>query len=131
MTEQVIQEIKLLLQSPKNIVIVPHKNPDGDAMGSTLGLYHYLKKYNHDAVIIAPNDYPDFLKWMPGENTVLKFDSQFDTCLNYIEKADIIFTLDFNALNRAGDMESELAKSNGVKIMIDHHQQPDKRCAFR
>ena len=130
MTEQVIKEIKLLLQSPKNIVIVPHKNPDGDAMGSTLGLYHYLKKYNHDAVIIAPNDYPDFLKWMPGENSVLKFDSQFDACSNYIEKADIIFTLDFNALNRAGDMESALAKSNGIKIMIDHHQQPDNYASY-
>ena len=125
MTEQAIQEIKFLIQSPKKIVIVPHKNPDGDAMGSTLGLYHYLKKYNHDAVIIAPNDYPDFLKWMPSENTVLKFDSQTNTCEERIEKADVIFTLDFNALNRAGDMETVLSKSNAVKIMIDHHQQPD------
>lgn len=125
MTKQEIHEIKELLQSPKKIVIVPHKNPDGDAMGSTLGLYHYLKKYKHDTVVIAPNDYPDFLKWMPDENTVLKFDSQYDICKSIIKEADIIFTLDFNALNRAGDMEASLEKSSAIKIMIDHHQQPD------
>lgn len=125
MTEQAIQEIKVLIQSPKKIVIVPHKNPDGDAMGSTLGLYHYLKKYNHDAVIIAPNDYPDFLKWMPNENTVLKYESKTDSCNEIIAETDIIFTLDFNALNRAGNMELALQESNAVKIMIDHHQQPD------
>lgn len=125
MTKQEIQEIKELLQSPKKIVIVPHKNPDGDAIGSTLGLYHYLKKYKHDVVVIAPNDYPDFLKWMPDENTVLKFDSQSDVCKSIIDEANIIFTLDFNALNRTGDMEESLEKSSALKIMIDHHQQPD------
>ena len=125
MTKQEIQEIKELLQSPKKIVIVPHKNPDGDAIGSTLGLYHYLKKYKHEAVVIAPNDYPDFLKWMPNENTVLKFDSQSDLCKTLIDEADILFTLDFNALNRTGDMKGSLEKSNALKIMIDHHQQPD------
>lgn len=125
MTEQEIQEVKDLLQSPKKIVIVPHKNPDGDAMGSTLGLYHYLKKYNHDAVIIAPNDYPEFLKWMPSEDTVVKYDSQKEGANALIEESDIIFTLDFNALNRAGEMEAALKESQAIKIMIDHHQQPD------
>lgn len=125
MTEQEIQEIKELLQSPKKIVIVPHKNPDGDAIGSTLGLCQYLKLYNHDAIIIAPNDYPDFLKWMPNEKTVLKFDAQTDKSQKLIAQADIIFTLDFNALNRTGDMAASLEKSEALKIMIDHHQQPD------
>ncbi|WP_223034035.1 DHH family phosphoesterase [Hanstruepera marina] len=125
MTEQAIQEVKVLLQSPKQIVIVPHKNPDGDAMGSTLGLYHFLKKFNHDVTVIAPNDYPDFLKWLPSDNTVLKFDTQANVCNKLIEHANIIFTLDFNALNRAGDMEFALQESRAIKIMIDHHQQPD------
>jgi phosphoesterase RecJ-like protein len=120
-----IPEIKTLLSSPKNVVIVPHKNPDGDAMGSTLGLYHYLKMYNHNAVVIAPNDYPDFLKWMPGDNTVLKFESQQDESKALIENADIIFTLDFNAFHRAGDMAEALEASDTTKLMIDHHQQPD------
>ncbi|WP_250434257.1 DHH family phosphoesterase [Hanstruepera flava] len=125
MTEQAIQEVKVLLQSPKQIVIVPHKNPDGDAMGSTLGLYHFLRKFNHETTVIAPNDYPEFLKWLPNEDTVLKYDSQSDVCNKLIEDADIIFTLDFNALNRAGDMEFSLQESRAIKIMIDHHQQPD------
>jgi phosphoesterase RecJ-like protein len=76
MNKEDINSIKELLSSPKQIVIIPHKNPDGDAIGSTLGLLHYLKQYNHNAVIIAPNDYPDFLKWMPGESSILKYDHQ-------------------------------------------------------
>lgn len=125
MTEQDIKEIKALLIAPKHIVIVPHKNPDGDAMGSTLGLYHYLLKNNHEVTIIAPNDYPDFLKWLPGHEHVIIHESDKNHSERLIEEADIIFTLDFNALHRAGEMEIPLAKSNAIKIMIDHHQQPD------
>jgi phosphoesterase RecJ-like protein len=125
MTDADILEIKPLLSKPKEIVIVPHKNPDGDAIGSTLGLYHYLKKYNHNAVVIAPNDYPNFLKWIPGESSILKFESQQEEAKTRIEKADIIFTLDFNALHRIGDMGTPIEKSSALKIMIDHHQQPD------
>ena len=121
-----ISEIKALLSTPKNIVIVPHRNPDGDAMGSTLGLYHYLKLYHHNATIIAPNDYPDFLKWLPGDDSVLKFENNPDTSNPLIETADLIFTLDFNAFHRAGHQMAEvLEKSEATKIMIDHHQQPD------
>ncbi|MBQ0788306.1 MAG: bifunctional oligoribonuclease/PAP phosphatase NrnA [Oceanihabitans sp.] len=125
MKKQDITDIKTLLQSPKKIVIVPHKNPDGDAIGSTLGLYLYLLKYHHEVRVIAPNDYPDFLKWMPSEATVLKYDTQTEASETLIQQAEIIFTLDFNALNRTGDMEPALAKSEAIKIMIDHHQQPD------
>ena len=120
-----ISNIKALLNTPKKIVIVPHKNPDGDAIGSTLGLYHYLLNYNHNVCIIAPNDYPKFLKWMPHEASILKYDAQTKTCNTIINQAEIIFTLDFNALNRTGDMEAVLAQSDSIKIMIDHHQQPD------
>ncbi len=120
-----IPEVKALLSVPKNIVIIPHKNPDGDAMGSTLGLYHYLKYYNHNATVIAPNDYPDFLKWLPGDDTVLKYESQQEESKSLIDKADLIFTLDFNALHRIGDMAEVVEASNAIKLMIDHHQQPD------
>ena len=121
-----IPQIKALLSVPKNIVIVPHRNPDGDAMGSTLGLYHYLKLYNHNVTVIAPNDYPDFLKWLPGDETVLKFETQQKDCNTLIEKADLIFTLDFNAFHRAGHQMAEvLEASSATKLMIDHHQQPD------
>jgi phosphoesterase RecJ-like protein len=130
MTHTEIEKIKILLASPKNIVIVPHKNPDGDAMGSTVGLYHFLKQYNHNATVISPNDYPNFLKWIPGNNQVLIHDYQTETCNNLIEKADIIFTLDFNALHRTGNMETVLEKSKAIKILIDHHQSPDNYAQY-
>ncbi len=130
MNKQDIGSIKQLLSSPKNIVIVPHKNPDGDAIGSTLGLYHYLLKGNHNTTVLTPNDYPNFLKWIPGENTILKHDSQTKECETLINEADILFTLDFNAFHRTGNMESVLAQSDAIKIMIDHHQAPDDYATY-
>ncbi|MDG5491497.1 bifunctional oligoribonuclease/PAP phosphatase NrnA [Psychroserpens sp. SPM9] len=120
-----INSIATLLSAPKAIVIIPHKNPDGDAIGSTLGLAHYLKKYNHNVTVIAPNDYPHFLKWMPGEASIMKYDTQKEASDELIKNAELIFTLDFNSLSRIGDMEDAVANSKGIKIMIDHHQQPD------
>ncbi|WP_370214522.1 DHH family phosphoesterase [Mesoflavibacter profundi] len=125
MTNHDIKDIKALLSSSKKIVIVTHKNPDGDAIGSSLALFHYLTKFNHLVTVITPNDYPNFLKWVPGEDLILKFDLQNDQSSKAIMQADIIFTLDFNAFHRAGDMEQILNTSSALKIMIDHHQQPD------
>lgn len=125
MKTEEISNIKSLLNQPKKIVIVPHKNPDGDAIGSSLGLYIYLSLYKHKVSIIAPNDYPDFLKWLPQEHIILKYESNRDSSKTLIEKAEIIFTLDFNALHRTGEMEQPLQDSKAIKIMIDHHQQPD------
>lgn len=125
-----IANIKHLLSTKKKIVIVPHKNPDGDAVGSSLGLYHYLLKGNHIVKVIVPNDYPNFLKWIPGENSILKYDNQTKVCDAYIKDADIIFTLDFNALHRTGNMETILAESEAIKIMIDHHQAPDNYATY-
>ncbi|WP_191859116.1 DHH family phosphoesterase [Hanstruepera ponticola] len=130
MTNDDLKAIKQLLQSPKKIVIVPHKNPDGDALGSTLALQLYLELKMHRCTIIAPNDYPDFLKWLPNESEILKYDSDFKSCDTLIKEADIIFTLDFNALNRVGDMETALSNSSAIKIMIDHHQQPDDYATY-
>lgn len=126
MKKEDISAVKALLAIPKKIAIIPHRNPDGDAMGSTLGLMHYLKTYNHDVKVVAPNDYPDFLKWIPGETSVLKFELQSKESKKIIDEADIIFTLDFNAFHRTGhDMAPILEASNAIKIMIDHHQAPD------
>ena len=130
MNTQDITSIKQLLSTKKKIVIVPHKNPDGDAIGSTLGLYHYLIKSNHKVNVLVPNDYPSFLKWIPGNETILKYDSQSGVCDALIKDADIIFTLDFNAFHRTGDMEPVLEKSNAIKIMIDHHQAPDSYATY-
>lgn len=130
MNKEDIFNLKHLLSTPKKIIIVPHKNPDGDAIGSTLGLYHYLKKNQHHVIAIAPNDYPEFLKWMPSEDNVLKYDTNTEKANALIENADIIFTLDFNALDRIGDMEVPVTNSRAIKIMIDHHQQPDNYATF-
>lgn len=130
MTKDDIKAIQALLSSPKHIVIVPHKNPDGDAIGSTLGLYHFLKKHNHTAQVITPNDYPQFLKWVPGETTILKYDTQTEDSNKAIENADIIFTLDFNTFHRTGAMAPLLEASKALKILIDHHQEPDDYATY-
>jgi phosphoesterase RecJ-like protein len=128
---QDIEAIKLLLATPKKITIIPHRGPDGDAMGSTLGLYHFLKKYNHQVVVIAPNEFPDFLAWLPGAETVRIFEKEKENCTTLLEDSDIIFTLDFNALHRTGsEMEQVLAVQTAPFIMIDHHQKPDDYAAF-
>jgi phosphoesterase RecJ-like protein len=120
-----IDGVKQLLASPKKIAIIPHRNPDGDAMGSTLGLYHYLKLKGHDPVVIIPNEAPDFLAWLPSFNTVKVFEKETELATKILEQADIVFTLDFNILSRTGDqMEAALQKLNTTFIMIDHHQKP-------
>lgn len=124
MNKKDLAKVKQLLSSPKKIVIVSHKNPDGDAIGSSLGLYHFLVKLNHDVSVVMPNDYPDFLKWMPDQHIIKDYENTREIANSLIDGTDIIFTLDFNTLERAGEMEACLKNSNAVKIMIDHHQQP-------
>ncbi|KUJ60146.1 exopolyphosphatase [Flavobacteriaceae bacterium CRH] len=127
---QDIQAIQLLLATPKKIAIIPHRGPDGDAMGSTLGLYHFLLKNNHQPTVIAPNDFPDFLAWLPGSETVKIFEKDTQNCTKILEEAEVIFTLDFNAFHRTGEMEHTLAKLTAPFIMIDHHQKPDDYATF-
>jgi phosphoesterase RecJ-like protein len=127
---QDIQAIELLLATPKKIAIIPHRGPDGDAMGSTLGLYHFLLKNNHQPTVIAPNDFPDFLAWLPGSETVKIFEKDTENCTKILEEAELIFTLDFNAFHRTGEMEHTLAELTAPFIMIDHHQKPDDYAAY-
>jgi phosphoesterase RecJ-like protein len=120
------EELKRFLEKPKNIVIVGHRNPDGDAMGSTLALKYYLGKKGHDCTVVVPNDYPDFLHWLPGSETTFRFDWQNSQSQRAINNSDIIFLLDFNALHRVGsDLQKTLEKYPNDFAMIDHHQQPD------
>lgn len=119
-----ILEITAELDTAENIVIVPHKGPDGDAMGASLGLYHFLKDKGHTVHVIAPNDYPQFLKWLPGSEEVIIYDSNKGLSDELINKAEIVFTLDFNHLSRCGLMQESLLASEAVFVMIDHHQEP-------
>jgi len=125
MTE--IKEVKELLSKPKKIVLVPHKNPDGDAIGASLAMYHFLEKKGHTVKIVTPNDYPAFLKWLPGiPEADYRFDLQNKQSKREISNAELIFVLDFNALHRVGDdMQKTLEAYGGTFIMIDHHQEPD------
>ena len=126
---QDIQEVQLLLSTPKKIAIIPHRGPDGDAMGSTLALYHFLLKNNQEAVVVSPNEFPDFLAWIPGSESIKIFEKDKENCTKILEEAELIFTLDFNALHRTGEMEHVLAKLTAPFIMIDHHQKPDDYAA--
>ncbi len=119
-----IKAVKALLAEPQKIVIIPHKNPDGDAIGSTLGLWHYLKNAGQTATIVAPNDYPKFLKWMPGNDAILNFEGQNKQAKAALDEASLIFTLDFNHFGRTGQLAPVLEASTAQFIMIDHHQAP-------
>lgn len=120
-----ITAINQLLTEPKKIAIIPHRSPDGDAMGSTLGLYHFLLQLNHQPVVITPNEFPEFLAWLPGIETVLVYEKERERTTRILQDAELIFTLDFNALHRVGEMENVLNKLKVPFIMIDHHQKPD------
>ncbi len=120
-----IATVKALLSQPQKIVVVPHKNPDGDAMGSCLGLAHFLHNMGQNVTIVAPNDYPKFLKWLPGDERVLNFERENGQSKRALAEATLIFTLDFNHFSRTGQLEPFLSESDATFIMIDHHQQPD------
>jgi len=124
MNSEDVKAIKALLSKPKRIVIVPHKNPDGDAIGSSLGLWYYLKSIGQEVRVIVPNDYPRFLKFLPGTDEVLNFEKDNAAAKEYLNSADLCFTLDFNQLGRVGQMTPILEGLEATFIMIDHHQAP-------
>jgi phosphoesterase RecJ-like protein len=130
MKKEDIQAIVQLLATPKKIAIIPHRSPDGDAMGSTLALYHFLLKCNHKPIVIAPNDFPEFLAWMPGSDQVLVYENDRVKTTQILQESELIFTLDFNALHRTGEMEKVLSSLKAPFIMIDHHQSPDQYALF-
>ena len=118
MNTHFITGLKKKLETPQKAVLLPHKNPDGDALGSTLALFHYLIQNKHEAVVISPNDYPDFLNWLPGQDQILKYNRSPKDVRHKIDSATLIFTLDFNNLTRIGDLEPLIEKSKADKIMI-------------
>lgn len=113
-----------MLSTPAKVVITMHQKPDGDAMGSALGLYHFLKSMGHTAKVVSPTNWADFLDWMPGIKEVLDFENQREKGRTLISEADVIFCLDFNVMHRTKHMEQPLLAATCTKILIDHHEQP-------
>jgi phosphoesterase RecJ-like protein len=126
-----ISQLQEILSQPKKISIVSHRNPDGDAMGSSLGLLHFLEQLQHEVTYISPNDYPDFLAWLPNTQNVVIFEKETDKASEILKKSDYVFTLDFNALHRTGDfMGAFMENLNAPMILIDHHELPHSYAKF-
>ena len=125
---QLTYRLKNELSKPRRIVITTHQGPDGDAMGSSLALYLFLKKRGHDATVIVPNDYPEFLHWMPSNAEVVNFMRQRAFAEELVEKADFVFHMDYNVLGRSADMTRFLYKCKAKRVLIDHHPDPEMPC---
>ena len=119
-----ISEIFPLLSEPKKIAITFHQKPDADAMGSGLGLYNFLIQFGHSVTVISPTNWAGFLSWMPGAKRGLDFEMQNEKALKALKEAEWLFCLDFNVLSRTRNMEPVIADLKCIKILIDHHQQP-------
>ena len=110
----------------KNVVIVSHVNPDGDAIGSSLAFYYFLQKFGKDVKIIIPNDYPSFLSWMPGIENILIFDKNSEKGVEYLNSSELICYLDFNHPSRTGLVHNDLCHCNKTpRLLIDHHRDTD------
>jgi len=120
-----IEDIYKLLDKPRKVVITMHQKPDADAMGSALGLYHFLKQLGHAPVVVSPTNWADWLKWMPGCNEVIDYEFSPEKANSVLDQAEWLFCLDFNVLSRTRHMAPKLRKLTCEKILIDHHQQPE------
>ena len=124
---QEIAEIRSILTLPKNILITTHYNPDGDAIGSSLALYHYLKFKGHNVNVLIPNDVPEFLQWMPGMDEAVIYFHHSRKGNKLIEDADLIFCLDYNSISRVNLFKDQLLNSTKMKVLIDHHPYPENQ----
>jgi phosphoesterase RecJ-like protein len=124
-TEAKIQDLKKLINNAKHIVITAHKSPDGDSIGSSLGLFHYLSKITSNVYICHPDIAPKFLRWIPGFESIKSLDKNEGDVKDHFDKADLIFCLDYNSSSRIGLMETLMNNSTATKVMVDHHRDPD------
>jgi phosphoesterase RecJ-like protein len=128
MTEEhkhLINKLNEELSTPKQIVITTHQGPDGDAIGSSMGLYLFLKKQGHNVNIITPNDYPAFLHWVTTNSQVVNYMRDKTKAEELLNEAEYIFMMDFNAFSRTADMSRTLYKRNAIRVLIDHHPNPE------
>ncbi|MGV3765879.1 MAG: DHH family phosphoesterase [Chitinophagaceae bacterium] len=120
-----ITEVYPLLATPAKIAVTTHQKPDPDAMGSSLALCHLLRQLGHTVTVVSPTNWADFLKWMPGANEVIDFEANREKATMALKEAEWLFCLDYNHFDRTKNLAPLLRELNAVKVLVDHHQQPD------
>jgi phosphoesterase RecJ-like protein len=123
-----INKIEEHLSGDPVILLLTHTNPDGDAIGSILAMYHYLVMRGFKTYAVTPNNFPDFLKWLPGNDEIIKFSQEKERVQEIMNQAEMIFNLDFNEPERLGNLGDILVKADALKVLIDHHPQPKPFC---
>jgi phosphoesterase RecJ-like protein len=122
---EALTRLKDLLDQPRRLVIVTHFNPDGDAIGSSLGLMHMLRKWGHTVHVVLPNAAPAFLNWLPGASDAIAFDRDPKGAADILDQAEVLFCLDFNRMDRVNALQASLSALSIPRVLIDHHQDPD------
>jgi len=122
--QEIYAKLRKVLTAPLRVVLLSHVNPDGDAIGSMLGLYHFLKKRGCTVNMAVPNEIPQFLTWMKGAEQIFDFRGQRQQVEDEFEKADLVFCLDFNDPDRLAGIKDIFEKTDVLKILIDHHPNP-------
>ena len=117
-------ELRKRLSEAQNIVLTGHRSPDGDAVGSCLALWNHLKENGIESKVVMPDEFPGFLNWMNGVDSIVLHSQNEELAKQLIEEADVLFVLDYNSASRVGAMQSSLQNSKAFKVMVDHHQQP-------
>ena len=125
LNEAQLSQLEQLITTADNIIITCHKSPDGDAIGSCLGWAEYLRMRGKEVTVIVPDQFPDFLMWLPNTEKIVRYDKHKEKCDMLFKIADLVFCLDYNATSRVSDMEPALVSSPAPKVLIDHHLDPD------
>lgn len=125
LTEEQVAQLSHLISEATTILITCHKSPDGDALGSSLGWAEYLRSLGKEVIVIVPDQYPDFLLWLPNTEKIVRYDKHRDKCDMLFRIADLIFCLDYNTPSRVEDMQEALVSSSAPRVLIDHHLNPD------
>jgi phosphoesterase RecJ-like protein len=130
--ESIVTELKNELSGKKRILLSTHRSPDGDAVGSSLAMYHFLQSMGHEVSVSMPDPAPAFIQWLPGYENIVVFKHSKDEFIQLLDKADIVFALDYNNFSRTGnELGTLLQESTALKIMIDHHQEPDESMDYK
>lgn len=126
------KEVEEKIKGSKKAVILSHRSPDGDSVGSSLGLYHFLKHYIPQVQVITPDPFPKFISWLSGADTILNYENDTEQVEELLQEADLVCCLDFNAPHRMGNLEKAFQMNEGAYIInIDHHQDPEDFAHFQ